>query len=135
MTAQTLDPALSVGVLTVSDRSAAGEREDVSGARIVTWCADRGYRVAEQAIVTRILIEDGNTAVIGGLLSTTEADTIIKIPFLSAIPLLGNLFKNKINRKEVRNLVIFVTPTIVRTRTQGRSLFNRNLKIAGHTHG
>ena len=51
MTAQTLDPALSVGVLTVSDRSAAGEREDVSGARIVTWCADRGYRVAEQAIV------------------------------------------------------------------------------------
>jgi len=82
-------------------------------------------RTSEQAVVTRILIEDGNTAVIGGLLSTSETDTLIKIPFLSAIPLLGNLFKNKINRKEVRNLVIFVTPTIVRTRRQGRSLFNR----------
>lgn len=51
MTAPTHDPRLSVGVLTVSDRSAAGEWEDVSGARIVTWCDERGYRVEQQAIV------------------------------------------------------------------------------------
>lgn len=51
MTAPTLDPTLSVGVLTVSDRSAAGQREDVSGTRIVTWCEERGYRVEQKAIV------------------------------------------------------------------------------------
>ena len=51
MTAPTHDPTLTVGVLTVSDRSAAGTREDVSGARIVAWCEERGYRVGEQEIV------------------------------------------------------------------------------------
>lgn len=44
-------PKISVGILTVSDRCARGEQEDVSGARIAEWCRDRGYRVAEQATV------------------------------------------------------------------------------------
>lgn len=43
--------ALSVGILTVSDRSASGEREDASGPRIVEWCDSRGYRVAERCVV------------------------------------------------------------------------------------
>jgi molybdopterin adenylyltransferase len=43
--------ALRIGVLTVSDRSARGEREDVSGASIVTWCAERDFVVSERAIV------------------------------------------------------------------------------------
>mgnify|MGYP001823486997 FL=1 len=51
MSVPTLDPTPSVGVLTVSDRSSAGTREDVSGARIVTWCEDRAYRVAAYAVV------------------------------------------------------------------------------------
>ncbi|MCH1571393.1 MAG: MogA/MoaB family molybdenum cofactor biosynthesis protein [Longimicrobiales bacterium] len=46
-----LDPTLSVSILTVSDRSAAGEREDVSGVRILAWSEGRGYRVVERAIV------------------------------------------------------------------------------------
>lgn len=45
------NPAITVGVLTVSDRSARGEREDVSGARIASWCADNGYEVLERAVV------------------------------------------------------------------------------------
>ena len=40
-----------VGVLTVSDRSADGTREDVSGARIVAWCEARGYTVARRDVV------------------------------------------------------------------------------------
>ena len=52
MTGPTHVPALTVGVLTVSDRSAAGKREDVSGARIVKWCEESGYRVEQQAIVS-----------------------------------------------------------------------------------
>jgi len=46
-----LNPALSVGVLTVSDRSSAGAREDLSGVRIVEWCEARSYRVEEYSIV------------------------------------------------------------------------------------
>ncbi|MDX1492709.1 MAG: MogA/MoaB family molybdenum cofactor biosynthesis protein, partial [Longimicrobiales bacterium] len=44
-------PKIAVGILTVSDRCARGEQEDVSGARIVGWCQERGYEVAERATV------------------------------------------------------------------------------------
>lgn len=44
-------PRISVGVLTVSDRCFRGEQEDLSGARIASWCEERGYVVAEQATV------------------------------------------------------------------------------------
>lgn len=42
---------MRVGVLTVSDRSARGERQDTSGDRIVSWCAEEGFEVAERAVV------------------------------------------------------------------------------------
>lgn len=42
---------IAVGVLTVSDRCAAGEREDLSGERIVQWCDARGFTVRERAVV------------------------------------------------------------------------------------
>ena len=46
-----LEPVLRVGVLTVSDRSFEGSRDDVSGERIETWCAQRGYAVGERGVV------------------------------------------------------------------------------------
>ena len=42
---------VKVGILTVSDRCARGEQDDVSGARIAAWCGERGYTVAERATV------------------------------------------------------------------------------------
>ena len=45
------DNALTVGVLTVSDRSAEGSREDTSGSEIVSWCEARGFAVQQRAVV------------------------------------------------------------------------------------
>jgi molybdopterin adenylyltransferase len=45
------EPALTVGVLTVSDRSAEGRRKDASGAQIVSWCEANGFVVEERAVV------------------------------------------------------------------------------------
>ena len=59
---------LRVGVLTVSDRSARGQREDVSGPRIVSWCEARGYEVVEQAIVP-----DETTAISPTLMSWSDS--------------------------------------------------------------
>jgi molybdopterin adenylyltransferase len=42
---------MSVGVLTVSDRSARGQQDDVSGEKIVKWCEARGFEVAQRAVV------------------------------------------------------------------------------------
>lgn len=44
-------PRLSVGVLTVSDRRASGEEDDVSGSRIAEWCVERGFEVVQRATV------------------------------------------------------------------------------------
>lgn len=82
-------------------------------------------RTSVQSIVTRIMVEDGKTAVIGGLLSETETERNVSIPILSDIPLLGPLFVNRVDQRETRNLVIFVTPTIVRSQTQRLGLFDR----------
>lgn len=115
-------------ILTIIPRvnSLSGTTSPIAGFERFSFSANTFIdlpRTSEQAIVTRILIEDGQTAVIGGLLSETETIREIGIPILSDIPLIGPLFINKVNQKETRNLVIFVTPTIVRGREQGRSLF------------
>ena len=46
-----LEPVMRIGVLTVSDRSFEGAREDVSGERIETWCRERGYAIVERKVV------------------------------------------------------------------------------------
>ncbi len=67
-----------------------------------------------RAITTQVLVSDGQTVVVGGILQTTETDNETKVPYLGDIPVLGNLFKTttKINKKD--ELLIFVTPKIIR---------------------
>jgi molybdenum cofactor synthesis domain-containing protein len=48
---------MKIGVLTVSDRSARGEREDISGARIVEWCEREGHDVVVRAVVADETVE------------------------------------------------------------------------------
>jgi type IV pilus assembly protein PilQ len=65
-------------------------------------------------IVTQVLVNDGQTVVLGGILETEHRDDQTKVPFLGDIPVLGALFKlqSKVNNKD--ELLIFVTPKIVR---------------------
>ena len=64
---------------------------------------------------TNVIVENGQTAVIGGLTTEDEVITEIGVPILKDIPLIGLLFKYTNKRNESRDLVIFVTPTIVET--------------------
>jgi general secretion pathway protein D len=66
-------------------------------------------RSADTVVVT----PDGQTVVIGGLMSTTKADSESKIPFLGDIPILGNLFKHKIKSDARTELLIFLTPHVI----------------------
>lgn len=63
---------------------------------------------------TKVLIKDGATLVIGGILKTTESDSEGGVPFLSKIPVLGLLFKNQSKTKSASEVMIFITPRIVR---------------------
>lgn len=62
---------------------------------------------------THVIVENGQTAVIGGLTTQDEVETITGVPILKDIPVLGILFRHSNKRHESRDLVIFVTPTIV----------------------
>ena len=64
--------------------------------------------------LTRIMVEDGQTAVIGGLVRTNETEFEQGVPILREIPILGGLFKSSDKVTEERELLIFVTPRIVR---------------------
>lgn len=63
---------------------------------------------------TEILLADGETAVIGGILILDRGQTVTKVPFFADIPLIGWLFKSKAVREEKRELLIFITPRVVR---------------------
>jgi len=62
---------------------------------------------------TRVMVEDGSTAVIGGLINEVETKLEEGIPYVKDVPVLGAFFKFKSTTKKKRELVIFVTPTIV----------------------
>jgi type IV pilus assembly protein PilQ len=71
-------------------------------------------RISSSTVVTNMIIEDGETAVIGGLVHEFKNEQINKWPILGDIPLIGYLFKNIYRLREKRNIVIFITATIQR---------------------
>jgi len=64
---------------------------------------------------TQVMVRDGETMVIGGVFVDTQGNNVQGVPYLSRIPVLGWLFKNKSESVSKQELLIFLTPTIVRT--------------------
>ncbi len=65
-------------------------------------------------ITTQVLVNDGQTVVLGGILETERRDTVNKVPFLGDVPGLGWLFRSKGKTDNKDELLIFVTPKILR---------------------
>jgi general secretion pathway protein D len=63
---------------------------------------------------TTVVVRDNQTVVIGGLMQETEEESETRMPYLSRIPLLGWLFKHRSSSKEKTNLLVFLTPHIIR---------------------
>jgi type IV pilus assembly protein PilQ len=67
-----------------------------------------------QTIETQVVLGDGQTVVLGGILQTNQTLQANKVPWLGDIPILGNLFKTTTNINDKDELLIFVTPKILR---------------------
>ena len=76
---------------------------------------------SKKEVNTKVLVKDGETTVIGGIIVSDTSKSEDGIPFLKDIPILGWLFKNKSIRDDQNELLIFITPTIIKTedRTAG----------------
>jgi type IV pilus assembly protein PilQ len=75
---------------------------------------DAGVAFTQQKATTRVLVRDGETVVIGGLTVTESAEVRSGIPILMDLPLIGRLFRVTRKSNTQRDLIILVTPHIVR---------------------
>jgi len=63
---------------------------------------------------TQVLVDNGGTVVIGGVYTQDESDSTSKVPGLGDIPILGWLFKNNTKAKSKKELLVFITPKILK---------------------
>ena len=71
-------------------------------------------QIAKREVNTAVLVDDGQTVVIGGVYEFSDATDVSKVPFLGDLPVIGNLFRNKGRSKTKAELLIFVTPKVMR---------------------
>ena len=74
---------------------------------------NKAPQISERSAETTVRVKNGETILIGGLLKNEEIKSIKQIPFLSKIPILGELFKSRSSEKKDTEVVIAITPKIV----------------------
>jgi len=84
---------------------------------------------------TTVIIKDGNTVVIGGLIDKTMNESTYKVPILGDIPLLGWFFKSKSRSKDKTNLFIFLTPHIIENPAEARKVYQEKKKEIDDVRG
>ncbi len=81
----------------------------------------------DRNLKTVINIDSGDTVILGGLMSDSEEVSETKVPLLGDIPILGWLFKSRTSSMEKRNLVVFLTPRIIRNSTDNESVLDEKI--------
>lgn len=84
-----------------------------------------GPTTSKRSASTTVVVKDSQTMVIGGLIRDNVTSATSKVPLLGDIPLLGWLFKSKTTHVEKTNLMIFITPYIIKTEGDATELTNR----------
>jgi type IV pilus assembly protein PilQ len=95
-------------------------QDDTVGAQVTSATGGSVPSIDTQEVITQVLVNDGQTVVLGGILKTAKSKTADKVPFLADIPVLGNLFKSTIDINNKNELLIFITPKILR---EGSNLY------------
>ncbi|WP_154222100.1 type IV pilus secretin PilQ [Marinicella rhabdoformis] len=88
--------------------------QDAIGEEISTSLGGSVPSIDTRSVQTRVLVENGQTVVLGGIYEQVRRTTRSKVPVLGDIPGLGNLFRNKAVQDNKAELLIFVTPTIIK---------------------
>jgi type IV pilus assembly protein PilQ len=73
-----------------------------------------GPSIDTKQVATEVLVQNGGTVGIGGIFEQEESSTRTKVPFLGDLPVIGVLFRQDLRRNDKRELLIFVTPKVVK---------------------
>ena len=76
-------------------------------------------QINKREVNTAVLVNDGQTVVIGGVYEFRDFEDVRKVPFLGDLPVIGNLFKRRGRSKDKAELLIFVTPKVMEVRPRG----------------
>jgi len=86
-----------------------------------------GPILSKKTAKTTSIVQDQQTVVLGGLITDNQTETTEKVPVLGDIPIIGYLFKHTKSHLSKRNLLIFLTPYIIRDQSDFRRIFNRKM--------
>ena len=89
-------------------------KKDSVGQVIVTSGGVNVPSIDTREIKTQVLVNDGQTVVLGGILESERRESDKKVPYLGDIPVLGHLFKTTSKTNNKKELLIFITPKILR---------------------
>ena len=92
--------------------------QEVSKANIVNVLGTQQYQITKRDISTNLVVQDGQTIVLGGLIDETTSKGRSGIPFLSKIPVLGYLFGSTIDDTTRTELIILLTPHVIRNQQE-----------------
>jgi len=94
--------------------------DDSVGQQVTSATGGSVPSIDTRQIITQVLVNDGQTVVLGGILDTTRSRAANKVPFLADIPILGYFFRSTIDINNKTELLIFITPKILR---EGSNLY------------
>lgn len=118
-----ISPDSDVVTLKIEQRA-----NDISTKTIAaTQLAAVSQGIKKRTIKTNLTLKSGDTAVLGGLILESDKLTEKKIPFLGDIPILGWLFKSRNTSRQKTNMMVFLTPKILRNSQDHRKLLNNKI--------
>jgi type IV pilus assembly protein PilQ len=94
--------------------------DDSVGQQVTSATGGSVPSIDTRQIITQVLVNDGQTVVLGGILETTKSKSANKVPFFGDIPVLGYLFRSTTDINNKTELLIFITPKILR---EGSNLY------------
>jgi general secretion pathway protein D len=86
-----------------------------------------GPTTSKRSAKTTVVVKDQETVVLGGLIQERTVKGVSKVPFLGSLPILGWLFRNERTTRTKTNLLLFLTPYIIRDQSDYRRIFERKL--------
>jgi general secretion pathway protein D len=87
-----------------------------------------GPTTSKRSAKTTVVAKDQETVVIGGIMQDRSIESVSKVPVLGDIPLVGHLFRETTRRKTKTNLLLFLTPYIIKDQSDFRAIFERKMK-------
>ncbi|WP_224369492.1 type II secretion system secretin GspD [Hyalangium versicolor] len=87
-----------------------------------------GPTTSKRSAKTTVVAKDQETVVIGGIMQDRTIESVAKVPVLGDVPLLGHLFRQTTYKKTKTNLLLFLTPYIIKDQTDFRTIFERKMR-------